>query len=61
MVHSRRVDKIIFVQEESLFTESLFDDLIKIKIVCILQYVETFQIFLIHVFVLRTIDGRILL
>lgn len=61
MVHSRRVDKIIFVQEESLFTESLFDDLIKIKIVCILQYVGTFQIFLIHVFVLRTIDGRILL
>lgn len=61
MVHSRRVDKIIFVQEESLFTESLFDDLIKIKIVCILQYVRTFQIFLIHVFVLRTIDGRILL
>lgn len=61
MVHSRRVDKIIFIQEESLFTESSFDDLIKIKIVCILQYVRTFQIFLIHVFVLRTIDGRILL
>lgn len=28
--------------------ESSFDDLIKIKIVCILQYVGTFQIFLIH-------------